>query len=44
MIDKDFYFRGNGTFHLKGHTSGSSLTDILSDVPTEARMHARLVV
>ncbi len=43
MIAKDFYFRGNGTFTLKGHDGTSALTDLLPDMPRQQRQNARLV-
>jgi hypothetical protein len=43
MIAKDFYFRGNGMFYLKGHSGSSALTNILPEMPVEQRMDARLI-
>lgn len=42
MVAKDFYFRGNGMFHLRKHDEESTLPDILPEMPREDRQDARL--
>ncbi len=40
MVAKDFYFRGNGEFHLKVHDGVSQVPDIMPLMPSDAELVA----